>query len=240
MHPLIICKIYCPTTFKILLKQIRHKKECQYTTKREGSKEGLTISSISIYREECYAIEKERDAAYALYRKKVFKWLLSFAKKYRKQYIIIFSCFVMENMIQAGIIMYFQLLETELFIKRHTLINVILILGIYICVFVSKIREKITRKVPEKIKNGMILEYYEKLHANERYYRENATSKCLSIIATEIDALQSFYGKIIVSYGSNIIKLMLSLLGMLLLFPALTIIYVIILMGFAGGIIGLN
>ncbi len=165
--------------------------------------------------------------------KKVFKWLLSFAKKYRKEYVMILICLVIENMIQTGIMMYFQLLGTEIFRKKHTIINVVLLLGVCICVCVSRSKEKISRKVPEKIKNEMILEYYEKLHANEIYYRENGVGKCLSMITTEIDALQGFYGKTVINYGSNIIKLMLSLIGMLVLFPALAMIYIIILMLYA-------
>lgn len=165
--------------------------------------------------------------------KKVFKWLLSFAKKYRKEYVMLLICLVIENMIQTGIMMYFQLLGTEIFRKKHTLINVVLLLGVCICVCVSRSKEKISRKVPEKIKNGMILEYYKKLHTNEIYYRENGVGKCLSMITAEIDVLQGFYGKTVINFSSNIIKLMLSLIGMLLLFPALAMIYIIILMLYA-------
>lgn len=165
--------------------------------------------------------------------KKVFKWLLSFAKKYRKEYVMLLICLVIENMIQTGIMMYFQLLGTEIFRKKHTLINVVLLFGVCICVCVSRSKEKISRKVPEKIKNGMILEYYKKLHTNEIYYRENGVGKCLSMITAEIDVLQGFYGKTVINFSSNIIKLMLSLIGMLLLFPALAMIYIIILVLYA-------
>lgn len=161
--------------------------------------------------------------------KNILKWLLSFAKKFRKEYVIIFICLVIENVIQVSIMTYFQLLETEIFIKKHMFINAVLILGVCICICVSKSKEKISRKVPEKIRNKMILEFYEKLYTNELYYRENGIGKCLSMITTEIDALQSFYGKIIVDFGSNVIKLILSVIGMILLFPTLTIVYINIL-----------